>query len=169
MSAFMPAFDFLMDSEDPKREFQCVPDNKGLVISGVNSLEWPDDFKAINALPVHGRPFAVAAFYQKNYWNPLLLAQINSQDIANRVLDQSVNGGNSSAVSMLQNACGFCGQTVTADGVMGPNTLAAVNACDPVALLDQYRQERLHHYVAVAAAHPEWSSDLAGWEARALR
>src|SRR5208283_4911306 len=104
MAQYPPALEYILQFEDPKHAYANIPDNKGNVIAGVNSLAFPADFAAIAALPQNQRARAVAQFYQSNFWNPLRLGGLNSQDVANRVLDEAVNTGLREAAVALQEA-----------------------------------------------------------------
>jgi lysozyme family protein len=46
---------------------------------------------------------------------------------------------------------------------MGPHTVAAVNAHDPVTLLSAYCAIQANHYRGIAAANPTQQKFLAGW------
>jgi lysozyme family protein len=168
MAQFLPAFQYLMQFEDPEQTFAETADNRGQVISGVNSLAWPQDFAIIAALPQSERAPAVSNFYLSKFWNPMLAGGIDSQDVANRYVDCGVNCGARPATEMLQKAVNALhAATVAEDGVIGPLTLEAVNATDPDAILAAFRSQRAAYYEAIVAANPADQPYLNGWLRRA--
>jgi lysozyme family protein len=106
------------------------------------------------------RTMAERAYYTA-YANPLRLAQINAQTVANALLSFAVNLGTFEAVETLQQVCG-----AVADGCMGPNTVAAVNKQDPATLLAAYCAIQANHYRGIVAANPTQAKFLTGWLAR---
>lgn len=167
MAQFAPALDFLLDNEDSRRQYAVVPDAGGYAIAGINSNSWTSDYAAIAAMPQASRGPAVAAFYQTKFWNPLNAGGIDDQDVANRLLDESVNAGLREGVVLLQRAANACGGTLTVDGSIGPMTLEAVNGIDPEKLLAAYRAARVNLYTAILQAHPDDAVYAAQWMARA--
>jgi len=75
--------------------------------------------------------------YQEYYWNPIdghnLPPGVNLV-----VFDMAVNAGVTRAIKMLQECVG-----VTVDGIIGPNTLAAVTNHGWGSLIDRYSDLRL--------------------------
>jgi hypothetical protein len=59
-----------------------------------------------------------------------------------------------------------CGGTCAVDGVLGPISIAQINALDPANLLAQYKQLVAQRYTAIATANAELTGDLNGWLAR---
>lgn len=169
MSQFSPAFDFLMDSEDSRRQYAIVPDIGGNAISGINSASFPEDYADIASIPQDSRGPAVSDFYQRCFWSPLNAGGLDSQDLANRVLDQAVNGGLNTGAVMLQRAANACGCRLAEDGHIGIMTLEEVNALDSERIIAAYREARCSHYRAIVAAKPEDQKYLAQWLARAQK
>lgn len=78
--------------------------------------------------------------YEQLYWAPLLCdAMPAGVDLA--VFDCGVNQGIGRAKVLLQKAVG-----VPADGVIGPQTLAALAAADPRDLLNEFMARRMRAY-----------------------
>jgi len=52
---------------------------------------------------------------------------------------------------------------VTADGIVGPKTIAAVNAADPVDLVNKVYNGRVTHFNNIVKANPSQKKWLNGW------
>jgi len=103
----------------------------------------------------------VEGFYKANFWDTIKLDEVNSQRVANFTFDWNVNSG-AWAVKALQTAVG-----VTADGGVGPLTLAAVNAADENTLMPQLIAARIQFYQNIVAHNPSQQKFLQGWINRA--
>jgi lysozyme family protein len=66
--------------------------------------------------------------YRTEIWEPLGLDRIADQTLATKALDLAVHAGPAAAVACLQRAAAHGGARLTPDGVLGPATVAAVNA-----------------------------------------
>lgn len=110
---------------------------------------------------------AACDIYRRDFWTPLLLDSVNSQDVATKILDTCVNLGLGGGVKYLQRALVSSGTLVAVDGQMGPATLAAVNAADPNQLLTAYRNVLVSFYEGLVAQKPQDSPFEAGWLNRA--
>lgn len=161
-------YTFMMNNEDRSQSHAIVPDAPpgAHAISGINSAAFPTEFAAIAAISQSQRGPAVKQFYLTHFWNKWM-NQITSDDVAERLLDAGVNMGLGMAVKLLQTAVSNLGHSVTIDGGFGPNTLAAINACDPSALVAAFQVVRIAHYEAIVAANPNDSQYETQWIARA--
>ncbi len=168
MSQYQPALSYVLNWEDPKREYLSTPDVGGYAIAGINSHSWPSDYAKISEAPQSARSQLVYDFYQKNFWNPMKIGGLLSQDVANRVLDQGVNGGSEGSIRLLQKAIIACGVTAGEDGVFGPQTMEAANSLDPDRLLSSFRNQRLSFYKKVVDNNEHDAQYFDGWEKRAL-
>lgn len=102
-----------------------------------------------------------ADIYEQEYWGPLKLENVTSQDVANKVFDLGVNMGVGGAARLLQISA-----HVPADGIIGPKTIKAVNDCDPTVLLAEIREHAGERYHEIAAANPLLAGNLKGWLSR---
>jgi lysozyme family protein len=101
-------------------------------------------------------PNEVEAIYRSWYWNAISGDQLPA-GVDYCVMDGAVNSGPHQAILWLQRAAG-----VVADGVLGPKTLAAVNADDPKQLISDICAERL----AFDQKLKNWPHFGRGWAAR---
>jgi lysozyme family protein len=99
----------------------------------------------------------VRDFYEANYWDKYRLNEVVSQPVAEWVYDHCVNAGARGAM-WIQLAA-----RVTPDGGIGPKSLEAINAADPVALIARvddiagaYRLDRAHDNPSQIQFLPSW-------------
>jgi lysozyme family protein len=149
--AFEDDYEFMMDNEDKNQLHAIVPDAPpgAHAISGINSAAFPKQFAAIATIPQAQRGPAVEQFYQAEFGNQWI-AQITSADLQERVFDTAVNSGMGTAVKILQGAINtepsVIDKTVPipVDGIWGPLTVAAANACGTW-LVPAFEQARVSH------------------------
>lgn len=96
--------------------------------------------------------------YREEYWDKLKLSQLNSQGVANKVFDLSVNMGTLGVTRILQKALG-----IPVDGIFGPKTMTAANAADPSDLLYKIRAQAKDFYDYLAQSNPLLTPNLTGW------
>jgi len=168
MADFDVAFNWMMDAEDRSRKYAVVPDYPpgSHAISGINSSSFPGAYQAIAALPQSTRGPAIENFYRTSFWNQWF-SQLTSDELAKRVFDMAVNGGPGTAVKLLQEAIGDCGQTVSIDGKWGPNTVAAANACTESEIVLAFKAARAQRYRDIVERNPAESGFLDAWLTRA--
>ena len=100
--------------------------------------------------------------YVTSYCQPLCIAEIANQEIANKLLSLGVNVGVVNAAAMLQDAV-----TVVGDGRIGPLTLHALDLADPEKVVEDLRAEAESYYDALIAKNPNLAVYRAGWLRRA--
>jgi len=97
-----------------------------------------------------------AVIYRQRYW-----AAIQGDSLPGGVdlllFDFAVNSGPARAVRMLQRALG-----VSEDGVVGPQTLAALARADPAGVVDAVTRQRLGFLQRL----PTWATFGRGWRSR---
>ena len=108
-------------------------------------------------------PREVRTIYWGGYWRPAACDAIagTRPSLALVHFDAAVNQGVGEAERMLQRALG-----VTADGAIGPSTMAAVAVCNEIAAVGLLLIERARVYRAIVEKHPEDAQFLPGWLAR---
>jgi hypothetical protein len=74
--------------------------------------------------------------------------RINSQSVANTVIDHQVNSGR--GIKMAQQVLNNrFGKTLAVDGVMGPNTLRALNSVNAEIFVNEYNNAREQYYISI--------------------
>lgn len=101
-------------------------------------------------------PADVTPFYHAEYWKKARCGSL-PPGLDHAVFDAAVNSGVSRAARWLQGSVG-----VTADGLIGPQTLKAVAAFDPADLIQAYNMRRRAYLEAL----PEWRTFGRGWGRR---
>lgn len=94
--------------------------------------------------------------YRAEYWDAVKAEQLPA-GVRYAVFDAAVNSGVGQSIKWLQRAAG-----VTADGVIGPQTLAAVNQFTAESLRLRVLSQRLRFMAAL----PTWPSFGRGWANR---
>lgn len=102
--------------------------------------------------------------YKKMYWDKARADDIESQDLANIVVDFQVNAG-ANAIRLLQRVLNAAGATpaLAAQGVMDEPTLRAVQSLDQRDLYSRFRQGRIDYYRDLVARRPQLQCFLKGW------
>lgn len=96
------------------------------------------------------------AIYQGRYWNAVRAEELPAE-VRFDVFDAAVNSGPVQATKWLQQALG-----VAADGVIGPQTLAAVKSADGARLSKRINSARLRFMTDL----PTWKDFGRGWARR---
>ena len=86
-------------------------------------------------------PEKVEPLYKKKYWDAVRGDEIENGGVAYLLFDFAVNAGVGRSIKTLQTAVG-----VTPDGGFGPMTMAAVQAVDPVELIERFSQAKEDFY-----------------------
>lgn len=147
---FDAAFDKLIGHEgglvdDPK-------DPGGLTKYGVSQRAYP-------ALDIRSLTLDQAkAIYLRDYWTKAACDQV-PDTIRFDLFDTAVNSGVTQAIKLVQRAV-----YVTADGAIGPNTLTALKAADPLRTVVRFNANRLALMVSLA----NWPTHSRGWVLRVV-
>jgi len=96
--------------------------------------------------------------YRRDYWTALQGDNL-TLPVALVAFDAAVNAGPKRAIAWLQQATG-----ITADGVLGSETLAALNAGDPITLAREALARRLEFSTHLST----WASFGLGWSRRII-
>jgi len=98
--------------------------------------------------------------YYQRYWLTGHCDKLPGR-VAALQFDGNINNGAGTSAKFLQSALG-----VTADGAIGPATLAAANAADPIDLCNKICDQRAQHYNDIVASNPVDAKWLPGWMRR---
>jgi lysozyme family protein len=160
MADFRPAFEFLLPHEGG-----FTIDSGGPTKFGISQRSYPEfSLEEIRALTIQ----QAETIYLRDFWTPNRYGEIISQRVASKAFDLAVNMGAHSANKLLQGACVLCGATrISTDGIIGPDTLAAVNSFAERILLRNLIALAAARYKYIAEKNPNERQDLKGWLHRA--
>lgn len=106
---------------------------------------------------------SVKDFYQVNFWDKIKGDQISDQAIANSIFDFGVNAGTGTSSILAQMVIG-----AKADGVIGPQSVAAINAFNPEHFLAAFTVAKIARYISIVKKRPTSRKYFYGWICRAL-
>jgi len=158
-----------MAAENWEKAFQMVlkheggyvnnpKDPGGMTNLGVTKKVWEEfvgrevDEREMRALT----PDAVKPLYKKNYWDKIKGDQLPS-GVDYAAYDLAVNSGTGRAAKYLQQIAG-----VHADGVIGPQSMEAIQSCNSAETIDALCDMRLDFLKRL----PIWPTFGEGWERR---
>jgi lysozyme family protein len=101
--------------------------------------------------------------YEKKYVKAPGFDKIADPKLQAQLVDFGVTSGPQLAIQKLQGCVG-----AAIDGILGPETLAKVNAAEPVRLNNQLALERVKMIGRLVHRDPRQSENLNGWLTRAL-
>ncbi len=136
--------------------------NLGISQKFLNSIE---DYRVVKDLSYED----VKALYKKHFW---FFGTIESQDIANKVFDMSVNMGLKTGIRLLQlsiNDCCNNEANVDIDGLFGPKTIFSSNFLPSGLLINLLRLNSIIRYTKIVNGDSSQRVFLLGWIRRALR
>ena len=100
--------------------------------------------------------------YENVYWIEPKICDLGlSEVLEGMVFDAGVNHGVSRSIKFLQTALGL-----TADGVIGPNTIGAAQECNSVVLASRFMGERVEYYGSIITNNPSQAQFALGWARR---
>jgi len=148
LNNWQQAFEQMLASEglftdDERDNGNKLPDGrKGSTMLGVTQYNWEqhvghqvthDDMRKLTAADVE-------PLYKQKYWDVVQGDKLPN-GIDYLVFDMGVNAGPGRSIKLLQTAVG-----TTPDGGLGPITMAAVWAANPVELVEKFSQEKEAFY-----------------------
>jgi lysozyme family protein len=99
--------------------------------------------------------------FKVGYWDMCRADDIRNQSVAGAIVDWAYNSGPATAAKKVQVIVG-----VSADGVIGPLTIAAINAADPRQLFNAIKASRIRFIEDIVRDKPSQAKFLKGWKNR---
>ena len=100
------------------------------------------------------------AIMKGGYWDKCLADQIKNQSVAEMIVDWCINSGN----GIVRKVQGIVG--VTADGIVGPKTIAAINRYDQQNLHFRIKKARAEYYASLVDNRKSNLAFYDGWISR---
>jgi lysozyme family protein len=150
---------YVNDKDDPGGET-----NYGLSCRFLVTLDpwWAHDWRI-----AHMTKPEATAIYLDHWWNPGHYGEITDTTLATKVFDMAVNMGAKQAVKLVQRALTDAGTQTTDDGMLGPVTIAALNAVNLETILNKIIARQIDFYRDLATHKPVLAKFLPGWSKRA--
>ena len=92
------------------------------------------------------------------YWNAVKAPHIQSQAIANLLVDYAWGSGVNTAIRALQKIL-----STKADGIMGTKTISALNSRKPQLVFELLHKARTQKFLSIVKKSPAQEVFLAGW------
>lgn len=108
----------------------------------------------------------VKPFYELEFWQPLKCDQIMDAGIAIAIFDTSVLFGTGAIALEMQNAVNLFGGAVRVDGIIGNETLKALNLIPRFQFLAGFHESLLQRIKRIIEKRPVDAKYQIGWEAR---
>lgn len=109
------------------------------------------------------------ATYEAGFWVPNKLGEVKSQMAATKIFDMCVNMGSKQAWKIAQRAVSAMGTPLIDDGVVGPQTLQAINNLNhfDYDLVISIRELQRSFYTGIMKRKPKLQAFSLGWYRRA--
>ena len=95
--------------------------------------------------------------YKRNYWDKCRCGEMPER-LATHLFDAAVNHGTTTAIKLLQRAV-----NASDDGVLGPKTIAAIQALPEKQVVYFFIQHRRNFYLKIVERNPSQMKFLKGW------
>lgn len=171
MAKFEAAFQFMMGHEDAARSGIVTHDVDGRTRFGICERFHPEMPEEFWTEPPLSALVKAQALYAQKYWDALDLDQVVDQAVASKLFDMCVPMGLKETAMLAQRAASGLllgsGKAPAIDGRIGPQTIAAINACPPQSLVEALCNLSKSFFCEVARKNPAKQDDLHGWLNRA--
>ena len=161
MAEFEKFIEPLVEKEGGYRLVEVPGDRGGRTYAGISERSNPD-WRGWALIERKAPPpelvRAVQEQYRSDYWTPLQAEEIQSDDIVEAMFSCAVLSGPRTAVKLAQACLGE-----TPDGIMGPETLKALNGCDRELFRARFALARINRYREICNRRRDQSQFLLGW------
>ncbi|MBV9075655.1 MAG: hypothetical protein JOZ10_18685 [Acidobacteria bacterium] len=162
MANFDEALTFVLRNEDPHLTGVVTEDSGGRTRFGIAERFHPELGDEFYSAPADSALQIAREIYRSDYWNAIRGDEIADQRVTTKLFDMAVNMGVRQAIVLAQRAV-----AVIDDGMVGAQTLEALNTWEPQRLLERLRAASAAFYEHLAEVRPEAQQYLRGWLARA--
>lgn len=157
-AAFRHGMQFILDKEGglrPDMGYVNNPNDKGgETKAGISKRAYPnEDIKNLTM-------DRIVFLYHRDYWRQAYCEQLPA-GISLAVFDGAVQHGWMTSVKLLQEVMG-----VKADGIIGPQTQAAIRNMDPEWVLARLLLRRARYYGRIVIKNPSQATFFEGWHNR---
>ena len=168
MSDFDSAFAEMLQNEGGYRLHTVEGDRGGMTFAGI-ARAFHSVWEGWSVIDRSGPgddclPDMVKRFYRVNFWDAVRGDEITSDVVASSVFDFAVNAGVLTSIRLAQLSVG-----ATADGFIGPVTVAALNAVEPDVFVSRFALAKIARYSAICNRDRSQSKFLLGWVNRTLK
>ena len=141
-------------------------------------ITWYDLNRAVNkGIVSHGTNIVgllksqAIIIYKNEYWDVLNLDRLETQSIANKILDTCVNIGNAWGITCLQRAirAALDDKFIQDDGILGDKTIKRIADSSQAILLAAYRSEVAGYHRSIVISKPAQKIFLEGWLERSYQ
>ena len=167
MANFDPAFDAMIENEGGFVLHEVDEDRGGLTYAGISRkyhANWEGWQMLLERRDDALVRIAVKNFYYTNFWHIVKGEKIDDQAVANSLFDFAVNVSALRAVSIAQRIIGS-----VPDGIVGPETIGKLNACNAELFLARFAVEKAVYYMRLVDQLASQEKFLRGWLNRAFR
>ncbi len=166
MADFQPAFDAMIRHEGGFILHEVRGDRGGKTYAGIAQnyhpqwQGWPVLERDTNDPALPG---LVQDFYKQHFWDRIKGDDLDRQIVATAIFDFAVNAGVGTAAKLAQKVAG-----ATADGVIGTQSVAKLNALDPALFMPHYTLAKIQRYADIVNRDRGQKKFLLGWVNRSL-
>ena len=105
--------------------------------------------------------------YKVGFWDRYKLEDLHHGSVQEKIFDMVVNMGSRQAYKLAQRAAVYLGQNIVVDGIVGPNTLNAINESEPKYFLQEIRYRQAEFYLDLVHNNTKFKPFRDGWLRRA--